>query len=159
MKFLAATCALLAALCAYAFWQEEEARDALADALDLADTCADRAQIAEDTLTLMFGEAWHPDRLTMDTVTVTAYQSRRGQTDATPHINASNTSVMTGQIAVSRDIGLRFGQVVHLVDMGSFVVADLMGPSKRKQVDIWTGQDGKAARLHGVRETTAIWLQ
>lgn len=27
VKFLAATCILLATLCAYAFWQEEEARD------------------------------------------------------------------------------------------------------------------------------------
>ena len=27
MKFLAATCALLAALCAYALWQEEESRE------------------------------------------------------------------------------------------------------------------------------------
>lgn len=116
----------------------------------------------EDLLGLIFGLGFG-DVSTVRTldVFVTCYSSERRQTDDTPHVTASLATVRPGVLAVSRDLleehGLRYGQRVLLGDYGLFVVADTMNERWRKRVDIWVA-DRTAAMLHGVQESTLIWV-
>ncbi len=96
-------------------------------------------------------------------VKASAYNSRRGQTDASPSIAAWGDRLRPGMrvIAVSRDLielGLRRGQRVEIVGLeGEFVVLDRMPSRWRQKIDIYMGEDVRAARNWGVRDVEIRW--
>lgn len=129
------------------------------DMLEREQHYIDNLQLTQDVLTMVLGD-WHPDRLVVEEVTVTAYQSKKNQTWGDPHVNASNTAVAPGQCAVSRDLDHLLGRTIYLDGLGSFKVTDRMNERYAKSIDLWTGEDTKAARLFGRREgVTAIWVE
>ena len=77
-------------------------------------------------------------------VTATAYNSLAYQTDLNPHITAFGDSLKPGlkYIAVSRDL-LKMG-LKH-----NTPVKDKMHPRWRKSIDIYMGEDVKAAKTWG----------
>ena len=96
-------------------------------------------------------------------VNASAYNSLREQTDATPNIGAWGDRLTPGMqaIAVSADLiemGLARGQRVRIHGLdGEYVVADRMPSRWQRKIDIYMGQDVKAARNWGVREVDIIW--
>jgi len=87
-------------------------------------------------------------------VTVTGYSSCIGETDDSPLVTASNTTVRRGIIALSRDL-LReftpgapfgFGDLVELEGAGVFRVEDTMAQRHRRRVDIWFSSKAAATR-------------
>jgi len=92
-------------------------------------------------------------------VTVSAYTARVEECDATPEVTADMTPSRIGLLAVSRDLiqdmGLKFGDVVMLVDhgfsLGVFTIRDVMNSRYRNRVDILHSLP-EAARLFGVKE-------
>ena len=96
-------------------------------------------------------------------VKATAYNSRRGQTDSTPSIAAWGDRLRPGMkvIAVSRDLlalGLRRGQRVRIEGLeGEFVVLDRMPSRWHQKIDIYMGNDVRAARNWGIREVEIRW--
>lgn len=96
-------------------------------------------------------------------VKATAYNSRRNQTDSTPSIAAWGDRLRPGMkvIAVSRDLlelGLSRGQRVEIVGLeGEYVVLDKMPSRWRQKIDIYMGNDVRAARNWGVREVEIRW--
>ncbi len=79
-------------------------------------------------------------------VTATAYNSEVGQTDSTPFITASGTTVRDGVIAANF---LRIGTRVKIGDK-MYVVEDRMNKRYDKRIDIW--MESKAdAKQFGVR--------
>ncbi|MEZ4332682.1 MAG: hypothetical protein R3F35_13050 [Myxococcota bacterium] len=102
-------------------------------------------------------------RVRMLVVKATAYNSTRAQTDSTPSIGAWGDRLRPGMkvIAVSKDLlemGLRRGQRVHIRGLeGEYVVLDRMPSRWRQKIDIFMGQDIRAARAWGVREVEIRW--
>jgi 3D (Asp-Asp-Asp) domain-containing protein len=96
-------------------------------------------------------------------VKASAYNSRRGQTDASPSIAAWGDRLQPGMkvIAVSRDLlelGLRRGQRVQIDGLeGDFVVLDRMPSRWRQKIDVYMGTDVRAALEWGVREVEIRW--
>lgn len=96
-------------------------------------------------------------------VKASAYNSRHGQTDASPSIAAWGDRLRPGMkvIAVSRDLlalGLRRGQRVRIDGLeGEFVVLDRMPSRWHQKIDIYMGNDVRAAREWGVREVEIRW--
>ena len=96
-------------------------------------------------------------------VKASAYNSLHGQTDATPSIGAWGDPLSPGMkaIAVSADLielGLARGQRVRIHGLdGEYVVADRMPRRWQRKIDIYMGEDVKAARNWGVREVDIIW--
>ena len=96
-------------------------------------------------------------------VKASAYNSRHGQTDASPSIAAWGDRLRPGMkvIAVSRDLlelGLRRGQRVEIVGLdGEFVVLDRMPSRWRQKIDIYMGEDVRAARNWGIRQVEIRW--
>ena len=96
-------------------------------------------------------------------VKASAFNSLRGQTDATPSIGAWGDPLAPGMkvIAVSDDLielGLARGQVVRIRGLdGEFVVADRMSKRWERKIDIYMGKDVRAARRWGVREVEIVW--
>lgn len=96
-------------------------------------------------------------------VKASAYNSRRGQTDASPSVAAWGDRLRPGMkvIAVSRDLlelGLRRGQRVRIDGFeGEFVVLDRMPSRWRQKIDIYMGDDVRAALDWGVREVEISW--
>ena len=87
-------------------------------------------------------------------VTATAYNSEVGQTDDTPFITASGTTVRHGVIAANF---LPIGTMVKIPDLYGdqiFTVEDRMNPRYDKRVDIWMVERSEAIQF-GVR-TIAI---
>ena len=93
------------------------------------------------------------------TVTVTAYNASSLQTDSTPMITASNIRVRSGICAVSRDIErrfkLKFGDIIHLENIGSCEFQDRMHRRKRKQVDLFMWEYKDAIEF-GVQKSRLI---
>ena len=91
-------------------------------------------------------------------VTATAYNSLEYQTSANPHITAFGDSLKPGYkyIAVSRDLlklGLNHNTPVQIEGLeGTFLVKDKMHYRKRNQIDIYMGEDVKAALKWGRRK-------
>jgi len=91
-------------------------------------------------------------------VKASAFNSLRGQTDSTPSIGAWGDRLSPGMkaIAVSADLielGLARGQRVRIHGLdGEYVVADRMSERWQRKIDIYMGEDVKAARHWGVRE-------
>lgn len=73
-------------------------------------------------------------------VTIYAYAPVRRCTDTTPHITASNKRVRPGMIAVSRDVerdlGMQFGDRVHIYGLGTFDFQDRMHRRYTRSVDV-----------------------
>ena len=96
-------------------------------------------------------------------VKASAYNSVRGQTDATPNVGAWGDRLEPGMkvIAVSADLielGLARGQVVRIRGLdGEYTVADRMSKRWERKIDIYMGQDVRAARRWGVREVEIVW--
>ena len=97
-------------------------------------------------------------------VKASAYNSRSGQTDASPSIGAWGDHLTPGMkaIAVSQDlleIGLRRGQRVRIRGLtGEYVVMDRMPSRWRQKIDIYMGVDVRAARNWGIREVEISWV-
>ena len=96
-------------------------------------------------------------------VKASAYNSVHAQTDATPSIGAWGDTLTPGMkaIAVSADLielGLARGQRVRIHGLdGEYVVADRMPSRWQRKIDIYMGEDVKAARNWGVRDVEIIW--
>ncbi len=97
------------------------------------------------------------------TVRATAYNSTRAQTDSRPTESACGDTLRPGLkvIAVSRDLskrGLDCGTEVQIEGMkGRYRVVDVTAKRHRNLIDIYMGQDVKAARKFGVREVEIVW--
>jgi 3D (Asp-Asp-Asp) domain-containing protein len=91
-------------------------------------------------------------------VTASAYNSTAAQTDGNPHITAFGDSLKPGlkYIAVSRDLirkGLKHNTPVVIEGFnGLYLVKDKMHPKWRNKIDIYMGNDIKAARKWGRRK-------
>jgi 3D (Asp-Asp-Asp) domain-containing protein len=96
-------------------------------------------------------------------VKASAYNSLRSQTDATPSVGAWGDRLEPGMkaIAVSPDLielGLARGKVVRIHGLdGEYVVADRMPSRWQRKIDIYMGEDVRAARHWGVRDVEIVW--
>jgi 3D (Asp-Asp-Asp) domain-containing protein len=103
-----------------------------------------------------------PDKHAL-TVKVTAFNSTPAQTDARPNETACGDRIAPGDriVAVSRDlkaVGLECGQQIRIEGLdGSWTVADSMAARHEQRVDIYMGNDVKAARQWGVKEREIRW--
>ncbi len=94
-------------------------------------------------------------------VTATAYNSLAYQTSSEPNITAFGDSLQPGKkyIAVSRDLlklGLKHNIPVKIEGLeGIYLVKDKMHSRWRKKIDIYMGEDVKAAKLWG-KKTVCI---
>ena len=92
-----------------------------------------------------------------------AFNSVHAQTDATPNVGAWGDRLSPGMkaIAVSNDLlelGLERGQRVRILGLdGEYVVADRMSHRWERKIDIYMGNDVKAARHWGVRDVEIAW--
>jgi 3D (Asp-Asp-Asp) domain-containing protein len=94
-------------------------------------------------------------------VLATAYHADPDQTDDTPTICAWGDEIQPGTIAVSRDlerIGLTRGKIVFVEGLGRFTVLDRMHERKRRQIDIFMGNN-REARKFGVQRLTIRWQE
>lgn len=97
------------------------------------------------------------------TVTATAFNSTRAQTDGRPFETACGDWLEPGDkiIAVSRDLedqGLVCGTEVEISGMdGTWIVSDLTARRHKQLIDIYMGRDIKAARRWGVQEVEISW--
>lgn len=93
---------------------------------------------------------WHSK-----TVTATAYNSLRNQTDSTPNITAFGDTLQPGIkcIAVSRDLlaqGLKYNTPVIIEGFqGVYLVKDKMHSRWKNRIDIYMGDDISAAKNWG----------
>jgi 3D (Asp-Asp-Asp) domain-containing protein len=97
------------------------------------------------------------------TVTATAYNSLPGQTDRSPQVGAWGDRIAQGvkAIAISNDLGslgLGRGTRVRIQGLpGEYVVLDRMPAGWKRHIDIYMGDDLKAARSWGRREVKIWW--
>jgi 3D (Asp-Asp-Asp) domain-containing protein len=97
------------------------------------------------------------------TVTATAFNSTRAQTDSNPSETACGTDLRPGSrvIAVSRDLkdqGLVCGTKVEVSGLeGTWVVGDVTARRHKQLIDIYMGRDIKAAKRWGVKEVEITW--
>ena len=96
-------------------------------------------------------------------VTATAYTSSVGETDSTPTISAWGDRLKPGMrvIAVSRDLlamGLTHGTLVRVEGFAKdFIVLDKMNKRWTKKVDIYMGNDKRAALNWGKKKVNICW--
>lgn len=97
------------------------------------------------------------------TVTATAYNSVKAQTDSQPSVAAWGDRLKPGMkaIAVSRDLiaeGLTRGVLVSIDGLdGQYQVLDKTAKRFSKRIDIYMGTDVKKARQFGVRKVQISW--
>lgn len=97
------------------------------------------------------------------TVTAAAYNSLPSQTDARPRVGAWGDTIAPGvkAIAISPDLGslgLRRGTKVRIEGLpGDYVVLDMMPAQWKRHIDIYMGEDVKAARSWGRRKVKIWW--
>ncbi len=110
----------------------------------------------------LFGAACAPPEESLE-VTATAYNSVRGQTQGDPRLTAWGHRLEPGMraIAVSRDLiplGLENGAHVRIEGLpGRYVVLDKLHRRFSKRIDIYMGEDVRAAREWGKRKVTIRW--
>jgi 3D (Asp-Asp-Asp) domain-containing protein len=103
------------------------------------------------------------DKSRMLEVTATAYTSSVGETDSTPTISAWGDRLKPGMrvIAVSRDLltmGLTHGTLVQVEGFNKdFIVLDKMNKRWTKKVDIYMGNDKRAALNWGKKKVNICW--
>ena len=96
-------------------------------------------------------------------VTAAAYNSLPSQTDASPKVGAWGDRIAPGvkAIAISHDLGplgLRRGTKVRIEGLpGEYVVLDMMPAPWKRHIDIYMGDDVKAARSWGRRKVKIWW--
>lgn len=96
-------------------------------------------------------------------VTAYAYNSASSQTDAHPNVGAWGDHLMPGMkvIAVSHDLikmGLKHNTKVRIEGLdGEYLVKDTMSIRWHRKIDIYMGNDVRAARLWGKRTVTIHW--
>ncbi|PJA33067.1 MAG: hypothetical protein CO187_02595 [Zetaproteobacteria bacterium CG_4_9_14_3_um_filter_53_7] len=96
-------------------------------------------------------------------VTATAYNSVKAQTHGNPSIGAWGDRLTPGMkaIAVSHDLikmGLKHNQRVKIKGLpGYYRVKDKMNKRWSKKIDIYMGNDVKAARKWGKRKVIIVW--
>lgn len=96
-------------------------------------------------------------------VTATAYNSLPEQTDTDGNIAAWGDELKPGMkaIAVSRDLirqGLEYNTEVKIEGFpGTFRVLDKMPPRWKNRIDIYMGEDRKAAKHWGKKKVTISW--
>lgn len=96
-------------------------------------------------------------------VHATAYNSVPDQTAGHPNVGAWGDELEPGMraIAVSRDLialGLRRGTEVEIEGLpGTWQVLDKMGKRWRRRIDVYMGEDVRAARRWGVRKVRIHW--
>ena len=96
-------------------------------------------------------------------VTATAYNSLPDQTQGDPTITAWGDKLVPGMkvIAVSRDLipmGLTHGGKVRIEGLsGTYTVMDKLHKRWTRRIDIYMGNDVKAAKEWGKREVTIRW--
>jgi 3D (Asp-Asp-Asp) domain-containing protein len=110
----------------------------------------------------------HPDTALAEehtlVVTASAYNSLESQTNSQPSITAWGNVLKPGMksIAVSRDLialGLGHNAVVRIEGFpGEYRVLDKMAKRWKKKIDIYMGNDARAAREWGVRKVTIHWV-
>lgn len=103
------------------------------------------------------------DESRMLEVTATAYTSSVGETDSTPNISAWGDRLTPGMrvIAVSRDLlamGLTHGTLVQVEGFDKdFIVLDKMNKRWTKKVDLYMGNDKRAALNWGKKKVNICW--
>jgi len=96
-------------------------------------------------------------------VTAAAYNSLPSQTDGSPNVGAWGDRIAPGvkAIAISQDLGslgLRRGAKVRIEGLpGEYVVLDMMPSRWKRHIDIYMGDDVKAARSWGRRKVKIWW--
>jgi 3D (Asp-Asp-Asp) domain-containing protein len=96
-------------------------------------------------------------------VTATAFNSLPKQGQGNPNVGAWGDSIAPGvnAIAVSDDLvslGLKRGTKVQIEGMkNEYVVLDRMPARWKKRIDIYMGNDVKAARAWGKRDVNIYW--
>lgn len=96
-------------------------------------------------------------------VTATAFNSLPAQGEGNPNVGAWGDKLTPGMnaIAVSGDLlslGLDRGARVRIEGLrNEYVVLDRMPPKWKKRIDIYMGNDVKAARYWGRREVKIYW--
>ena len=96
-------------------------------------------------------------------VTATAYNSVPDQTQGNPKITAWGEKLRPGMkaIAVSRDLipmGLTHGVRAKIDGLpGTYTVMDKLHKKWRRRIDIYMGEDIKAAEQWGKRKVTVRW--
>ena len=84
-------------------------------------------------------------------VSVSAYNACPKQTDSTPFIMASGKRVYEGAIALSRDIekdfGLKFGDEVTLIGIGTFQFLDRMNKKMKRCAYIFMWSEKEALQF------------
>ena len=96
-------------------------------------------------------------------VTATAYNSARGQTDASPAITAFGIRLEPGMriVAVSRDLeelGLTEGVRIRIDGLdGDWRVGDRMHGRWTRKIDVYLGDDVEAAKRWGNRRVRIHW--
>ena len=96
-------------------------------------------------------------------VTATAYNSVPDQTQGNPKITAWGEKLKPGMkaIAVSRDLipmGLTHGVRAKIDGLpGTYTVMDKLHKKWRRRIDIYMGEDIKAAEQWGKRKVTIRW--
>lgn len=112
-------------------------------------------QIAASTVDELV--ASEPEKWRKLAIVATAYNSVEAQTDDTPDIAAWGDKLEPGMksIAVSRDLlkmGLKRGSRVWISGLqGEYVVLDKMNKRWRKRIDVYMGEDVRAALNFGKR--------
>lgn len=103
-----------------------------------------------------------PETLTRQVV-ASAYNSLPGQTSGDPNLGAWGDRLVPGMkaIAVSRDLlelGLVRGTRVRIEGLpGEYVVLDKMGARWKDHIDLYMGEDVRAARQWGRRVVRIHW--
>jgi len=106
----------------------------------------------EQTWQLPTAEDVEPRRV-FYSIPITAYSSEVGQTDSTPFITASGTTVRRGVVAANfLPIGTKI-RIPELYGDEVFVVEDRMNARYNQRVDIWM-EETADARNFGVNWTT-----
>jgi 3D (Asp-Asp-Asp) domain-containing protein len=96
-------------------------------------------------------------------VTATAFNSLPKQGQGNPNVGAWGDRIKPGvnAVAVSEDLvslGLTRGTKVRIEEMkNEYVVLDRMPAKWKKRIDIYMGNDLKAARAWGKREVNIYW--
>ena len=99
------------------------------------------------------------------TVKVTAFNSTPAQTDSRPNETACGDHIAPGDriVAVSRDLkaaGLECGEKIQIDGLdGSWKVSDSMAARHEERIDLYMGNDVKAARQWGVKEREIRWQE
>lgn len=111
-------------------------------------------------LSLLFSLSSYASSIKTLRVTASAYNSVRAQTNHQPNLTAWGVRLKPGMkaVAISRDLlqkGFKKGTRIKIQGLtGEYIVLDKMHRRWRNKIDIYMGNDVKAARKWGKRTVT-----